>query len=96
MTQLEVVKTEVHIGETYMIYGMITKIISQAENKVTIEINECIQAELIIIEKDQVEQLKRRAFEPAIFVSTVLSKEDTNIKVACNTVVFGQTSATYV
>jgi hypothetical protein len=86
---LEVTSGEVEIGKTYPIYGMITKVISAEPGAVIVEINFHIEATMSIPEDDKIELIRQRAFEPGIFVSTVVSKDD-GIKVRCNTVVFGR------
>src|SRR5580765_5374683 len=85
---LEVATGEVEIGSTYPIYGMITKLIDDTPGNVIVEINFSIRANMAIPDASKVEILKERAFEPGIFVSTVISK-DGGITVDCSTVVFG-------
>ena len=86
---LEVTAGDVEIGKTYPIYGMITKILSEAPGQVVVELNFSITASMAIPEQDKVEILKQRAFEPGIFVSTV-TKKDGGVTVDCSTVVFGK------
>jgi hypothetical protein len=86
---LEVTSGEVEIGQTYPIYGMITKLLDETPGKVLVEINFSIRASMSIPDQDKIEILKQRAFEPGIFVSTVTSKEN-GIAVDCSTVVFGR------
>ncbi len=86
---LEVSTGEVEIGSTYPIYGMITKLIDDTPGNVVVEINFSIRANMAIPEAAKVEILKERAFEPGIFVSTVVSKTE-GIVVDCSTVVFGR------
>lgn len=86
---LEVTTGEVEIGQTYPIYGMITKIVDDTPGGVIVELNFSIKACMVIPDKDKIEVLKERAFEPGIFVSTVTSK-DGGISVDCSTVVFGR------
>lgn len=86
---LEVATGEVEIGNTYPIYGMITKIINDTPGDVVVEINFSIRANMAIPDTDKVNILKERAFEPGIFVSTVVSKEE-GVTVDCSTVVFGR------
>ncbi len=86
---LEVASGEVEIGNTYPIYGMITKIISDTPGNVIVELNFTIRANMAIPDSDKVNILKERAFEPGIFVSTVVSKEN-GVTVDCCTVVFGR------
>ena len=86
---LEVSSGEVEIGQTYPIYGMITKFISDAPGSVVVELNFSITANMAIPDSDKIEILKQRAFEPGIFVSTVTQKEG-GVIVDCSTVVFGR------
>jgi len=86
---LEVAAGEVQLGQTYPIYGMITKMIDDTPGQVIVEINFNIRANMAIPDQDKVELLKSRAFEPGIFVSTVTSK-DNGVCVDCSTVVFGK------
>ena len=86
---LEVTSGEVEVGQTYPIYGMITKLIDETPGKVVVELNFSIRANMAIPDPDKIELLRQRAFEPGIFVSTVTSKDD-GITVDCGTVVFGR------
>ncbi len=86
---LEVASGEVEVGQTYPIYGMITKLLDETPGKVVVELNFSIRANMAIPESEKINLLKERAFEPGIFVSTVTSKDD-GISVDCNTVVFGR------
>lgn len=86
---LEVTAGEVQVGQTYPIYGMITKILDDTPGSVKVEINFSIRASMTIPDNDKIELLKERAFEPGIFVSTVTGKEE-GISVDCSTVVFGR------
>ncbi|MBN8550194.1 MAG: hypothetical protein J0M12_12825 [Deltaproteobacteria bacterium] len=86
---LEVTSGDVEIGQTYPIYGMITKLIDDTPGNVIVEINFSIRANMAIPDQDKVELLKQRAFEPGIFVSTVKTK-DPGLHVDCSTVVFGR------
>lgn len=86
---LEVSSGEVEIGQTYPIYGMITKFISDTPGGVVVELNFSITANMAIPDSDKIEILKQRAFEPGIFVSTVTQK-DGGVIVDCSTVVFGR------
>ena len=86
---LEVAAGEVEVGQTYPIYGMITKILDDAPGAVVVELNFSITANMAIPDADKIEILKQRAFEPGIFVSTVTQK-DGGVIVDCSTVVFGR------
>ncbi len=80
---------EVEVGTTYPLYGMITKILDDTPGHVVVEINFAITANMTIPDMDKIELLKQRAFEPGIFVSTVVHKGP-KIEVDCSTVVFGK------
>ncbi len=86
---LEVSHGEVNIGNTYPIFGMITKVISDLPGAVVVELNHNIIAKMNITESDRVEVLKERAFESGIFVSTIIAKEP-QIEVDCQVVIFGK------
>jgi hypothetical protein len=86
---LEIAAGEVEIGQTYPIYGMITKILDETPGSVLVEINFSIKANMAIPDPEKIELLKERAFEPGIFVSTVTQK-DGGVTVDCSTVVFGR------
>ncbi|MCB0320373.1 MAG: hypothetical protein KDD60_05550 [Bdellovibrionales bacterium] len=86
---LEVASGEVEVGQTYPIYGMITKLVDETPGNVVAELNFSIRANMIIPDEKKINLLKERAFEPGIFVSTVRSK-DGGIEVDCSTVVFGR------
>jgi hypothetical protein len=83
---------DVEIGTTYPLYGMITKILDDTPGKVIVEINFNIRANMSIPDREKIDLLKERAFEPGIFVSTVTQK-DPSIEVDCSTVVFGKRQA---
>lgn len=86
---LEIGQGEVKVGETYPIYGMITKFLDDTPGQVLVEINYSIKARMSIPTEEKVETLRERTFEPGIFISTIKSKED-GITVDCSTVVFGR------
>ena len=89
---LEVSHGEVEVGKTYPIYGMITKFISSEVGNVIVELNFSIEAKMTIPDASKIELLKERAFEPGIFVSTIVTK-DPAVTVDCSTVVFGKRQA---
>lgn len=86
---LELTMGSVEEGQTYWIYGWITKFFDETPGHVEVEINFSIRAKMTVPDIDKVELLKERAFEPGIFVCTVLSKDD-QVSVDCHTVVFGK------
>lgn len=79
----------VKVGETYPLYGAITKILDDTPGRVVVLINDNIQLHMNIEDPDKVALLKNRAFEPGIFVCTI-TKEGENIEADCTTVVFGK------
>lgn len=89
---LEVAQGEVEIGNTYPIFGMITKLIDETPGHVVAEINHSIIANMNVTEAARVEILKERAFESGIFVSTVVAKEP-KVEVDCQVVIFGRRQA---
>lgn len=88
-TNCEVKFGDVEVGSTYPLYGMITKIVDDTPGHVVVEINFSITANMTIPDREKIELLKERAFEPGIFVSKVTSK-DPKVEVDCSTVVFGK------
>lgn len=86
---LEVVHGDVQVGETYPIFGMITKLLNETPGQVVAEINYNIIAKMNIPDQERLEIIKERAFEAGIFVSKVESK-DPEIVVDCKTIVFGR------
>lgn len=86
---LQVSTGDVEIGKTYPIYGMITNLLSDTPGEIMVEINFSIKAHMTIPDQQKINVLKERAFEPGIFVSKILSKEE-GIEVDCSTVVFGK------
>lgn len=84
---LEVTHGDVEVGNTYPIFGMITKLVDDTPGHVIAEINHSILANMNVSEASRVEILKERAFESGIFVSTVVSKEP-RIEVDCQVVIF--------
>ncbi len=92
---LEIQNQEVEVGSTYPIYGMITKFLNQSEDELEVEINFSIKAKMIVPDEDNIEILKKRSFEPGVFISEVTSKEN-GIHVKCNTVVFGKQKSTEI
>ena len=87
---LEVTSGEVEVGETYPIYGMITSVLNDKPGEVVVQLNFSITANMAIPDEKKIEILKERAFEPGIFVSKVVKKEEGGIVVDCTTVVFGR------
>lgn len=86
---LEVAHGDVEVGNTYPIFGMITRLIDDTPGHVVAEINHSIIANMNVTEASRVEILKERAFESGIFVSTVVQKEP-KVEVDCQVVIFGR------
>lgn len=83
---------DVEVGQSYPLYGMITKFIDERPGQVVAELNYGqIVAEFAIPDKAAVERLKARAFDPGIFVATVEQKSP-QVRVSCQTVIFGTKS----
>lgn len=89
---LQVAPSDVEVGKTYPIFGVITKIINDTPGEVEVELNYSINARMHVSEGSRVELLKERAFESGIFVCTILSKEP-NVAVDCQVVIFGRKQA---
>lgn len=79
----------VEVGKSYPIYAMITKIIKESDNEIVVELNNNITANLLVTSEDKIKLIKERAFEPGIFVSTII-QNDPDIIVDCQTVIFGK------
>ena len=86
---LEVKSGEVEVGKSYPIYGVITKFFNETPGEVEVELNYNIRAHLAVPSEDKVEILRQRAFEPGIFVSKIVSKDE-GVTVDCSTVIFGK------
>src|SRR5262245_3452404 len=86
---LEITQGDVEVGQTYPIFGMITKLIDDRPGQVVAEINHNIIANMNVTDPERVEILRERAFESGIFVSTVVAKEP-KIEVDCQVVIFGR------
>jgi hypothetical protein len=87
-----VVSGKAVLGETYPILATITAFHREELPGVEVQLNGQIRAKLKINNPEQVQALKRRAFEPAIFVSRVTSLEP-SLEVECKTVIFGKQSS---
>ncbi|MCC6220140.1 MAG: hypothetical protein IT291_02755 [Deltaproteobacteria bacterium] len=89
---LELKCCEVEVGQTYPIFGMITKVFDDNHDDVSVEINHYIIAKIKLIDAEKLEILKQRAFETGIFVATVLAKEP-QVQLECRTIIFGRPQA---
>lgn len=89
---VKISSSEVEVGETYPIYGMITNVEDCGEGNIIATINNSIKAEMYISKEDRLNLLKSRVFESGIFVSTVKQKSP-EIVVECQAVIFGKSQA---
>ncbi len=89
---LQVAPSDVEVGKTYPIFGVITKILNDKPGNVEVELNYSIKARMNVSEESRVEILKERAFESGIFVCTIVTKEP-NVEVDCQVVIFGRKQA---
>jgi hypothetical protein len=101
ITSLQIIADEVEVGKTYPIIGFISEFIDISDDQVVVQISfsnknpeHKIRAHMTIPHADKIELLKQRAFEPGIFVSTIISKDE-GIVVDCSTVLFGKQTASY-
>jgi len=84
---IEVKQGKVTVGETYPLYGIITRIVDDMPGCTTIEINNQVLAH-ISVSNEYLELLKKRAFEPAIFIAKITRCEP--IECECSTIIFGK------
>lgn len=82
---------DVEVGESYPLYGMITKFLDDRPGSVVAEINHNILVKFDLSDPKNIERLKERAFDPGIFVCQIISKNP-QISGFCSTVVFGKRS----
>jgi len=80
---------DVQVGETYPIYGAITKIENDTPGNVRVVVNYNIHLLMNVEELDKIDTLKNRAFEPAIFVAKI-TEIGATVRGECTTVVFGK------
>lgn len=89
MYNFEVNCGNVSVGVTYPIYGAITKFLDDRPGRVVLEVNHSILVEVQLNEVDEIENLKTRAFEPAIFIATV-EQVAPQVRTKCSTIIFGK------
>ena len=89
---LEVTRSEVQVGSTYPIFGMITQFKNDTPGEVVAEVNHNITVHLNLKDQDRVDVLKKKAFETGIFISRVLAVEP-EVEVECKKVIFGKPQA---
>lgn len=85
---LKLEPSQVEIGKTYPLYGMITNIINETFEDFTIEVNYQIILKCFVKDANSVNIIKERAFEPGIFVTEITSTEP--VSGNCGTIVFGK------
>lgn len=76
-------------GKTYWIYGCITDFITDTPDKIVVELNFSIHANITLQSQEKINLLKERIYENGIFVCTVTSTDE-NVNADCHTVVFGR------
>jgi hypothetical protein len=84
---------EVEVGQVYPIYGLITEFVSEEPGNVVVKVNDNIQVTMNIEDREKIDVLKNRSFDPGIFVCTI-TEVDTLIKAECSTVIFGKNNNT--
>ena len=93
--EVVIAKSEVEVGRTYPVYGMITAILDEAlpEGKNTgtllVELNKSIKVRLKIRSADHLKTIKERIFETGIFVGEV-KETSPQVEIDCKTVIFGK------
>ena len=92
---VQVKQDTVELWQTYPLYGMITKILSDDPGNVRVVLNYSIELLMNIDNEEKIELMKSRCFEPGIFVSTI-DEVGENIKASCTTVIFGKKADTSV
>lgn len=86
---LSVAYADVTLGNTYPIYGSITKILDTTPGNIIVVINNQIEATMNVVDEQKIEVLKNRCFDPGIFVCTFIQTTP-ELKAECTTVVFGK------
>lgn len=97
---LEVTSGTPNEGDTHMIYGMITNVLSDTEEEFEVEINFSIKAKMHFVSHDKRELIKERSFEPGMFnCKFTIVREPKEVSVddgvygyetECSTVIFGR------
>lgn len=80
---------DVRLGETYPIYGAITKILNDTPGNMVVLLNDNVEATLNIVDLDKINLIKNRAFDSGIFVC-MITETTPRIKAECSTIVFGK------
>lgn len=86
-TQYSVKNTELEVGQTYHILGTITDVWSDEIGQTLITVNENIHLYLNPADEPHLEEIKKNAFEPGIFISHITVVSDI-IRGNCDSIVF--------
>ena len=86
---LEVVQGTVEVGQTYPIFGAITRFLAESQGKIVAELNYHMHITMNVPDSERLELLKEHCFESGIFIARVLAKEPI-IELECQTVIFGK------
>ncbi len=86
---LEVGSTEVEVGQTYPLLGLITKLIKDEPGNLVVEFNHNIELTLIVSSQESIDIVKSRAFETGIFITEILEVSPV-IKGVCRAIIFGR------
>ena len=89
---LKVAHGRVEVGNTYPIFGMITKLLEGEDGEVLVELNNNIHAKMSITDPERLAVLRKKAFETGIFISRVVATEPV-LEVECRAVIFGKSQA---
>ena len=93
--------TDVEVGQTYPLYGTITKFLSDTTESTVVEINYNMKVTMVVADPEKIRLLKERAFEAGIFIIEVSSKNldpaenEYSIEGNCTTVIFGRRKENY-
>ena len=86
---LEVVQGTVEVGQTYPIFGAITRFLAESQGKIVAELNYHMHITMNVPDSERLELLREHCFESGIFIARVLAKEPI-IELECQTVIFGK------
>ena len=87
---LEVTTIQPKIGDKLPIYGMITKILSETETGLVVELNYNLKLTINDATLEKIKIIKERIFEPGIFISEITRITDNQYEATSITVIFGQ------
>ena len=83
---MDIRRDDIVAGQTYPICGMITDVIADSTDTMTVVVEDYYRMKLTLRDGDSKELIKGRAFETAIFISTFTSRYEAD----CQTVIFGK------